>query len=135
MTKLNIRQHCIERACPFFCKKLLRLLFLKYCSKWELKVANWLYGHGLQIETVSRTRDDLGDQEKFNPWTLLQRSLINTAAALVTHREVSCWFHLPWGSCLQKDYHQQCLHHQTLLKHCTVRHLISETIRYWITTD
>ena len=71
-----------QQACPFFCKKLLRLSFLKYCSKWELKVANGLYDCGLQIKTVSRTVDDLGEKEKFNLWTLLQCSLIYTVATV-----------------------------------------------------
>ena len=82
-TLLNIMLVYYQRACPFFCQKLLRLSFLKYCSKWELKVANRSYGRGLQIENVSRTIDDLGEQGKFNLWTLLQLSLIYTAAAVM----------------------------------------------------
>ena len=73
----------LERACPFFCKKHLRLSFLKYCSKWEIKVANWWYGCGLQIKNAFRTIDDLGEQEKFNLWTFLQCSLIYTVAAVM----------------------------------------------------
>ena len=53
-------------TCPFFCKKLLRISFLKYCSKWELKVAKQSYVRGLHIKTVSITVDDLGEQKKFN---------------------------------------------------------------------
>ena len=79
----HFRLNCdVKGPVHFFSKKLLRHSFLKYCSKLELKVANWLYGRGLEIKTGSRSVDDLGEQKKINLCTLLWCPLIYNVTAV-----------------------------------------------------